>query len=131
MGVRRQIALAGAPFAAAGAGSFQVPHETVRKPLHVRTRDTKQMHAFVKLIRGMRPPRSQHLEFRSTHAEVAGDPLQLALIHRVQLAAAAPPLPNRDKYEMARADLGFSEVGVASSSSVQQLKDGLIGSDGH
>jgi hypothetical protein len=65
----------------------------MRKALHVCTRDAKQMHAFVKLIGGMRAARSQLPELRPAHTEVAGDPFQLAPVHRVQLAAAAPPFP--------------------------------------
>jgi hypothetical protein len=65
----------------------------MREPLYVRTRETEQTHAFVELVGGMRPSRSQLLELRRAHTEVAGDPLQLALIDRVQLPATAPPLP--------------------------------------
>jgi hypothetical protein len=65
----------------------------MRKPLDVRAPETKEMHALVELVGGMRPARSQFPELRPAHAEVTGDPLQLALIHRVQLGATAPPPP--------------------------------------
>jgi hypothetical protein len=91
--MRGQIPVARGLVSAAGARSLQIAHQPGPNTIHIAGRYAEQVHALAELIGGMRASRSQRPEFRSHHAEVAGNPLHLAPIQSLQLAAAPPPLP--------------------------------------